>query len=85
MFLLVHVTVKNIGDEAQAFTSSTQKLYAKGKEFEADSGATIYLESSKSPYEKINPGNKVNGIVLFDIPKSVKPETIELHGRPSPR
>ena len=36
-----------------------QKLHADGKEFDVDSGAAIYLEDSKSLYEKINPGNKV--------------------------
>ncbi|MEV4567261.1 DUF4352 domain-containing protein [Nonomuraea sp. NPDC049419] len=79
VFLLVHITVENIGDEAQAFTSSAQKLYANGKEYEADSSASIYLEGSKSFYEKINPGNSVRGVVLFDIPENLTPETIDLH------
>ncbi|WP_433436009.1 DUF4352 domain-containing protein [Nonomuraea sp. CA-141351] len=79
VFLLVHVTVENIGNEAQAFTSAAQKLHADGKEYEADAGAAIYLKDSKSLYEKINPGNSVQGVVLFDIPKDLNPETIELH------
>jgi hypothetical protein len=79
VFLLVHVTVENIGDEAQAFSSTAQKLHANGKEFDADAGASIYMDDSRSLYEKINPGNKVRGIVLFDVPKNMKPETIELH------
>ncbi|MET8000319.1 DUF4352 domain-containing protein [Nonomuraea glycinis] len=79
VFLLVHVTVENIGDEGQSFFGSVQKLHADGKEFDVDTGAAIYLEDSKSLYEKINPGNKVRGIVVFDVPKSVKPDSIELH------
>ncbi|WP_113699200.1 DUF4352 domain-containing protein [Nonomuraea lactucae] len=79
VFLLVHITVENIGDEAQAFTSTAQKLHAGGKEYEADAGAAIYLKDSKSLYEKINPGNNVKGVVLFDVPKNLKPETLELH------
>ncbi|MEU6998988.1 DUF4352 domain-containing protein [Nonomuraea sp. NPDC046570] len=79
VFLLVYVTVKNIGDEQQAFSSSAQKLYAKGKEYEASAEAAIYLENSKSLYEEINPGNSVKGIVLFDVPKTLKPDSIELH------
>lgn len=79
VFLLVHVTVKNVGNEAQTFTSVAQKLHADGKEFEADASAAIYLTDSKSLYEKINPGNSVQGVVLFDVPKDLKPETIELH------
>ncbi|MGW3342326.1 DUF4352 domain-containing protein [Nonomuraea rubra] len=80
VYLLVHVTVKNIGDEAGSFFGANQKLYdAKGREYEASSEAAIYLDDSKSLYEKINPGNSVKGIVLFDIPKNVKPASIELH------
>ncbi|MBN6053226.1 DUF4352 domain-containing protein [Nonomuraea sp. RK-328] len=79
VFLLVHITVKNIGDEAQAFTSVEQKLHAAGKEYEADAGAAIYLKDSKSLYEKINPGNSVQGVIVFDVPKDLKPDTLELH------
>ncbi len=80
VFLLVYITVENIGDEAQAFSGSAQKLYdAKGREFEASAEAAIYLQDSKSLYEKINPGNSVRGVVLFDIPKNTDPAAIELH------
>lgn len=70
VFLLVHITVKNVGDQAQAFTSAAQKLHADGKEYDADTGAAIYVENSRSLYEKINPGNSVRGVVLFDIPRT---------------
>ncbi|MFG1697362.1 DUF4352 domain-containing protein [Nonomuraea sp. NPDC049309] len=56
--------------EPQAFTSAAQKLHADGKEYDADTGASIYAENSKSLYEKINPGNSVRGVVLFDIPRT---------------
>ncbi|RVX40123.1 uncharacterized protein DUF4352 [Nonomuraea polychroma] len=80
VFLLVHVTVKNIGDEAGSFFGANQKLFdAKGREYEASSEAAIYLKDSKSLYEKINPGNSVKDVVLFDIPKNMKPTEIELH------
>jgi hypothetical protein len=79
VFLVVHITVKNIGDEAQTFTGAAQTLHADGKEFDADGGATIYMEDSKSLYENINPGNSVDGVVLFDIPKDLRPGEIELH------
>ena len=79
-FLLVHVTVKNIGDEAQSFFGNNQLLHdARGREYEADAEASLYLENSKSLYEEINPGNTVRGIVLFDVPQKTKIATIELH------
>ena len=79
-FLLIHVTVKNIGDEAQTFFGNNQKMFdVKGREYEADTEAAIYLSNSKSLYEEINPGNAVKGVVLFDVPKSVQTSSIELH------
>ncbi|WP_028813870.1 DUF4352 domain-containing protein [Streptomyces flavidovirens] len=79
-FILVHMTVQNIGNESQLFDGDAQKLFdPKDREFSADAGAAIYLEESKSFLNEINPGNKVNGIVVFDVPKDVKPVKIELH------
>jgi hypothetical protein len=79
-FVLVHVTVENIGDRSQLFDGEAQKLFDKSdREFSADTLAAVYLEESKSLYNEINPGNKVEGIVVFDIPKDVEPTKIELH------
>ncbi|MGW7052000.1 DUF4352 domain-containing protein [Streptomyces sp. NPDC054887] len=79
-FILVCMTVENIGDEAQLFDGSAQKLFdAKDREFSADTGAALYLEESESFLNEINPGNKVEGIVVFDVPKNVEPVKIELH------
>jgi len=79
-FVLVHMTVKNIGDEAQLFDGSSQNLVdTKGRTHSADSEAGIYLDESNSFLNEINPGNKVDGVVVFDIPKNATPATLELH------
>lgn len=79
-YVLVHLTVKNIGDEAQMFTDSAQKLIdAKGRTFDADSGAAIWLQDSHAFLENINPGNSVNGLLLFDVPENVTLKAVELH------
>jgi hypothetical protein len=79
-FILVHVKVENIGGEAQTFDGSDQKLIGLGgKEYSADTGAGISLNDSKSFLEQINPGNSVSGVVVYDVPKSMKPQSIELH------
>ena len=80
-FLLVSVTVANIGDKAQMFDSSSQKLYdTAGREYSADAAAGIYLgEAGKSFLEQINPGNSVKGTVVFDVPAGTKLDKIELH------
>ncbi|MEV4322384.1 DUF4352 domain-containing protein [Microbispora rosea] len=80
-YVLIHLTVKNIGDEAQMFSDSAQKLIdAKGRTFDADSGAAaLGLKGSNAFLNNINPGNSVNGILLFDVPKDVKLKAVELH------
>jgi len=79
-FVLVHVTVTNIGDAAQMFDGSSQKLVdTAGREHSADSSAAIYLGDSNSFLTDINPGNSVQGTVVFDIPADAVPATISLH------
>ena len=82
-FLLVHVTVANIGDEAQYFDSSSQKLRdAQGRTHSADGSAAVYLPDSNSFLTSINPGNTVEGIIVFDIPLDATPASVELHDSP---
>jgi uncharacterized protein DUF4352 len=78
-WVFVHVTVANHSDKPQTFFGDAQKLFAGSKEFSADTEAAAYLDSSKSLYEEINPGNKVKGVVIFDVPKQVKPTALRLH------
>ncbi|WP_143220402.1 DUF4352 domain-containing protein [Actinomadura sp. CNU-125] len=80
-FVLVHITVENIGDEARMFDGTNQTLVdTEGREFEADTEAAIWSnEETKSFLEQINPGNSVKGVVIFDVPKNVKLKAIELH------
>jgi len=83
-YVLVYVTVKNIGDEAQIFDDSSQRLIdAKGRRFDASSGtAAVSLKDSNAFLNQINPGNSVKGILLFDVPKDAVLTAIELHDSP---
>lgn len=80
-FCLVNVTVKNIGNEAQTFDSSSQYLYdAANSKFSADGTASLYANPQGSTFlNQINPGNSVTGILVFDLPKDKTPTTAELH------
>jgi hypothetical protein len=82
-FMLVHVTVTNIGDKAQYFDGSSQKLTdAQGRTHSADTGAAIYLGDAQSFLNQINPGNSVQGTVVFDVPADAAPASVELHDSP---
>ncbi|WP_063813100.1 DUF4352 domain-containing protein [Herbidospora daliensis] len=80
-YVLIHVTVKNIGTESQMFSDSSQKLVdTKGRQFDADSGAAaLGLKNSNSFLNSINPGNSVKGILLFDVPRNITLTSVELH------
>lgn len=80
-YVMIHLTVKNIGDEAQLFSDSAQKLIdGKGRRFDADSGAAaLDLKDSNAFLNNINPGNAVNGILLFDVPQHITLKAVELH------
>ncbi|MEU8039365.1 DUF4352 domain-containing protein [Streptosporangium sp. NPDC049078] len=79
-FVLIHVTVKNVGGKAATFSDYNQKLFdSKYREFKADSGTAVMLLKNSNAYLKqINPGNGVKGILLYDVPKSAKLTTLVL-------
>lgn len=80
-FVVVSLTVQNIGDKPQSFSPSNQKLIdAQGRSFESSSMAQIALGGSDiTVWDNINPGNTVNVKLVFDMPKDATPSTLELH------
>ena len=82
-YTLVHLSVKNIGDEAQSFSDSDQKLIgADGKQYSADSMAGSAIKNNDVLFAQINPGNAVDGILVFDLPAGAVPAKLELHDSP---
>jgi len=81
-YCLATVSVKNIGDKQQYFSESDQKLLnASGLQYSPDTTATLYNSSDSSDVflAQINPGNSVEGVLVFDIPKDQTPVSAELH------
>lgn len=83
-YCLLSVSVKNIGNEAQTLSSSEQFLFnASNQKYSADDTATLYAAPSDSAgsswFNNINPGNTVEGVIVFDLPKDQKPVSAELH------
>lgn len=77
-YVVVDVTVENIGDESGIFDSSSQKLIdADGKEYSTDTAAEM-TGSTDSFVNEINPGNSVDGQLIFDVPEGVEIDTLEL-------
>jgi hypothetical protein len=80
-YVLVDVTVTNVGTEAATFLGGNQTLLdAQGREFEADSSAALMnVPDSESFFTEINPGNSVDGVLVFDVPEGLSPTAIQLH------
>lgn len=77
-FIQVHVDVPNVGNEAQHYFGSNQKLIDdQGREFANDTGAEINVNDHLA--EEINPGNKVSITLVFDVPQGTVPAAVEFH------
>lgn len=80
-FCLMTLSVKNIGNEQQYFSDSDQKLLnAEGQQFSPDSTATLYNSNNQDVWlAQINPGNSVEGTLVFDVPADAKITQAQLH------
>ncbi|MEG8180798.1 DUF4352 domain-containing protein [Nocardia terpenica] len=77
-YVPIHVTVTNIGDVAQSYFGSNQKLIDdQGREYSNDTEAEILVNKDASA--DINPGNQLNAIIFFDVPKGTVPAAVEFH------
>ena len=82
-FCLATISVKNIGTEAQTFDASSQEAKNGEITYKADSMASIYANKDPNTFlNQINPGNSVTAVVVFDIPKTGKIESLLLHDSP---
>jgi len=68
----------------QTLDASSQKAFnAAGQELGADSEAGLYANEGHQTFlNEINPGNFVNGILVFDLPKGAALQRLELHDSP---
>lgn len=77
-YVKVSVSVTNNGKEATYFTESDQHLIDDQDRQHSTSGDSIYLGNDSVLFEQINPGNTVEGIMLFDIPADATPKAVEI-------
>jgi hypothetical protein len=79
-FCTFSVSVTNNGDDASYFFGSNTKLFsADGKEYSNDDAAAIYADSANTWMDEINPGNTLEGVLVFDVPEGIELDHLELH------
>jgi hypothetical protein len=78
VYVIVTMTVKNIGNEPQAYFGANQKLIdTAGREYSPDSAAEMW--TNKDIQTDINPGNQVVVKSIFDVPPGTTAAKLELH------
>lgn len=80
-FCLLDVRVENIGDRAQSLFADNQLLIgADGTQYSASGSATLANDlEGQSLFAEINPGNAVEGTIVFDVPPDAEIAEAELH------
>jgi len=77
-YVQVDLSIANVGTKSETFVVNYLTLIdAEGREFDADSTATIYASPDANTWiTGINPGNAVQGPVLFDVPAGTIPVSL---------
>jgi hypothetical protein len=85
-FCLVAVSVTNVGTEARHFTADAQRLFgADGRRHSVDAAATAVAGGLGLLHVLVNPGNRVQGTLVYDVPPRMRPARMELHDSPFSR
>ena len=76
VYLIVNVTVKNLGNESLSVNNNFFKLLKDDKEYESDSAAGIYANRDSHFFlSKINPDSELTGNVVFDVTQELANDT----------
>jgi hypothetical protein len=83
-YCIVELSVANISTKSQTFADNFQELVGSdGVEYGADTTAGVIAnESGTAVWNSINPGNKITGKMVFDIPKGAEVAKVVLHDSP---
>ncbi|MBB2894193.1 DUF4352 domain-containing protein [Flexivirga oryzae] len=80
-YTLVYVTVRNVGDDSETFFDDDQKIKdADSKTYSPDSAAELAMKNNDVWLSDINPGNAVDGVLVYDMPVGVKATAIDFSG-----
>ncbi|GIE35455.1 hypothetical protein Ait01nite_085000 [Actinoplanes italicus] len=83
-FCIVGLTVRNIGDGSKYFLGRAQTAYdTSGATYDSDELAGLYVNGGAEAFlQKLGPGEKVSGKLVFDVPERVQLDSLELHDSP---
>jgi hypothetical protein len=80
-FCEVSVTAENVGKKKATIDGTLQKLYdSQGRSFRSSWDASYAALEDNPIIAFIKPGRTAEGVVVFDVPRDVDPETVRLTG-----
>jgi hypothetical protein len=81
-FCLLSVRVTNKGTEPELFDSSAQRVYdTDGGAYAVAEEAAVFLnDHSPTLLDEIRPGESVNGVLPFDVPKDAQLSEVSMQG-----
>ncbi|MBE1485769.1 DUF4352 domain-containing protein [Plantactinospora soyae] len=81
-FCVVDLTVRNLGARPAVFHDNLQIAYGPaGQRFGVDSTAGLLANADQRAFlDVINPGNRVTGAIVYDIPPDARIVRLRLHG-----
>ncbi|MFI1992940.1 DUF4352 domain-containing protein [Actinoplanes sp. NPDC020271] len=83
-YCVVSLSVRNVGDGAKFFVGHEQRAYdASGAEYAGDELAGVYANRGTEAFlRRLEPGERVAGKLVFDIPKKAALTTLKVHDSP---
>lgn len=80
-FCVVDLSVRNIADDAKLFLGHAQRAFdSSGLTYRSDELAGLYANLDTETFlEKLDPGERVTGKLVFDVPEAARLTTLELH------
>jgi eukaryotic-like serine/threonine-protein kinase len=82
-FCLVQMEVENIGREGRGFAAAHQYLFdTAGNRHDADWDATLRNGGRQLVSTHLNPGQRLAGALVYDLPDAVELARVELHDGP---
>jgi Domain of unknown function (DUF4352) len=79
-YVVVGLSVTNVGDQPETYTAIDQKLIVDGKQYDYAAEPTILLNTNAT--SQINPSMGIKALIAYDVPAGTRPGSIELHGKP---
>jgi len=82
-FCLVALQVENSGSEGRTFGGGSQYLFdAAGKRHDPDLDATVRHGDGRLLSTHLNPGQRLEGTLVYDVPDPIDLARVELHDAP---